>query len=212
MLVVGVSRFWDVSPELDSAPEVIELLSQRGIVCSIAHTRATMKHGQIAVDAGARLVTHLFDVFELPEDKGTGVYPHGLVDYLLIEESRDVRNHRRWNTRARHTGGEGISVQTARQVGVCDRQQFWSGVAIRSVRGGGQLGSSADRWSKQWRPDGGSRHGSGRERTHTPRCISQHDPPLQQEHGGCQQGHIPQSCPLDGSEQGRDRAPDAMPT
>ena len=82
----GHIKIWDVSPELDSAPEVIELLSQRGIICSIAHTRATMKEGQIAVDAGARLVTHLFDVFELPEDKGTGVYPHGLVDYLLIED------------------------------------------------------------------------------------------------------------------------------
>ena len=82
----GHIKIWDVSPELDGAPEVIELLSRQGIVCSIAHTRATIEQGQAAVDAGARLVTHLFDVFELPEDMGTGVYPHGLVDYLLIED------------------------------------------------------------------------------------------------------------------------------
>jgi N-acetylglucosamine-6-phosphate deacetylase len=82
----GHIKIWDVSPELDGAPEVIELLSQQGIVCSIAHTRATIEQGQAAVNAGARLVTHFFDVFVLPEDKGTGVYPHGLVDYLLVED------------------------------------------------------------------------------------------------------------------------------
>jgi N-acetylglucosamine-6-phosphate deacetylase len=82
----GHIKIWDVSPELDGAPEVIEQLSRQGIVCSIAHTRATIEQGQAAVEAGARLVTHLFDVFGLPEDTGTGVYPHGLVDYLLVED------------------------------------------------------------------------------------------------------------------------------
>ncbi|HSR30861.1 MAG TPA: amidohydrolase family protein [Anaerolineae bacterium] len=82
----GHIKIWDVSPELDGAPEVIEDLSGQGIVCSIAHTQATIEQGRAAVDAGARLVTHLFDVFLPPEDTGTGVYPHGLVDYLLIED------------------------------------------------------------------------------------------------------------------------------
>lgn len=82
----GHIKIWDVSPELEGAPEAIEYITQRGIVCSIAHTRATIEQGRAAVDAGARLVTHLFDVFEPPEDTGSGVYPHGLVDYLLIED------------------------------------------------------------------------------------------------------------------------------
>ena len=82
----GHIKIWDVSPELEGAPEAIEYIAQRGIVCSIAHTRATIEQGRAAVDAGARLVTHLFDVFEPPEDTGSGVYPHGLVDYLLIED------------------------------------------------------------------------------------------------------------------------------
>jgi len=82
----GHIKIWDVSPELVGAPEVIELLSRQGIMCSIAHTHATTEHGQAAVAAGARLFTRLFDVFELPDDMGTGVYPHGLVDYLLIED------------------------------------------------------------------------------------------------------------------------------
>jgi len=82
----GHIRIWDLSPELEGAPETIEYLAQQDIVCSIAHTDATIEQARAAVDAGARLVTHLFDVFKLPEDAGTGVYPHGLVDYLLIED------------------------------------------------------------------------------------------------------------------------------
>jgi N-acetylglucosamine-6-phosphate deacetylase len=82
----GHVKIWDVSPELDGAPDVIRELSQRGIICSIAHTQASIEQGRAAVEAGARLVTHLFDVFFPPEDTGTGVYPHGLIDYLLIED------------------------------------------------------------------------------------------------------------------------------
>jgi len=82
----GHIKIWDVSPELDGAAELIRQLSRQGIVCSIAHTQATIEQGRAVVDAGARLVTHLFDVFPIPENRGTGVYPEGLVDYLLIED------------------------------------------------------------------------------------------------------------------------------
>jgi len=82
----GHVKIWDVSPELEGAPEVIEQLTRQGIVGSVARTQATIEQGRAAVDAGARLVTHLFDVFFPPEDTGTGVYPYGLVDYLLIED------------------------------------------------------------------------------------------------------------------------------
>lgn len=82
----GHIKIWDVSPELDGAPDLIHQLSRQGIVCSIAHTQATIEQARTAVDAGARLVTHLFDVFPIPENRGTGVYPEGLVDYLLVED------------------------------------------------------------------------------------------------------------------------------
>ena len=82
----GHIKLWDVSPELERAPNLIHQLSQQGIVCSIAHTQATIEQARAAVDAGAKLVTHLFDVFPVPENRGTGVYPEGLVDYLLVED------------------------------------------------------------------------------------------------------------------------------
>jgi N-acetylglucosamine-6-phosphate deacetylase len=85
----GHVKIWDVSPELPGAPELVRDLSAQGIVCSIAHTQATIAQGQVAVNAGARLVTHLFDVFfYLPErtDPDPDIYAAGLVDYLLIED------------------------------------------------------------------------------------------------------------------------------
>jgi N-acetylglucosamine-6-phosphate deacetylase len=85
----GHVKIWDVSPELEGAPELVRHLSECGIVCSIAHTRATTRQGRAVVDAGARLVTHLFDVFfYTPErtDPDPDIYAAGLVDYLLIED------------------------------------------------------------------------------------------------------------------------------
>ena len=80
---------WDVSPELDGAAAAIAQLSAAGIVCSLAHTQASIAQGRAAVDAGARLVTHLFDVFyHTPErrDPDPDIYAPGLVDYLLLED------------------------------------------------------------------------------------------------------------------------------
>jgi N-acetylglucosamine-6-phosphate deacetylase len=82
----GHVRIWDVSPELPGASGLLRALSAAGIVCSLAHTRASIAQAREAVDAGARLVTHLFDTFVLPSDGEPGVYPAGLVDYLLTED------------------------------------------------------------------------------------------------------------------------------
>ena len=82
----GHIKIWDISPELPGAPQLIRELSSYGIVCSICHTDATIEQARTAVDAGARLVTHMFDTFAVPEMTDPGVYPAGLVDYLLLED------------------------------------------------------------------------------------------------------------------------------
>ncbi len=84
----GFIKLWDVSPELNGAPGLIRELSDMGIVCSLAHTLASIEVTRESVDAGARLITHLFDMFPLPyiTDPDPGVYPAGLTDYLLIED------------------------------------------------------------------------------------------------------------------------------
>ncbi len=82
----GHIRIWDLSPELPGAVAAISELSRRGLVCSLAHTAATIDQARAAVDAGARLVTHLFDVFPMPVMTELGVIPAGLTDYLLLED------------------------------------------------------------------------------------------------------------------------------
>jgi N-acetylglucosamine-6-phosphate deacetylase len=85
----GRVKLWDVSPELPGAPEFVRFVSRRGVVCSIAHTEATIDQARAVVDAGARLATHLFDVYYyMPErkDPDPDIYGPGLVDYLLIED------------------------------------------------------------------------------------------------------------------------------
>ena len=82
----GHVKIWDISPELPGAPELIGRLTAAGIVCSLAHTHATIEQARAAIDAGARLVTHLFDTFAMPSVIEPGAYPAGLVDYLLVED------------------------------------------------------------------------------------------------------------------------------
>lgn len=82
----GWIKIWDISPELPGAPAAIRTLCRSGVVCSIAHTQCTVKQAQAAIAAGARLVTHMFDTFVMPIETDPGVYPAGLVDYLLVED------------------------------------------------------------------------------------------------------------------------------
>ncbi len=85
----GHIKIWDVSPELPGAPELVRRLSELGIICSIAHTKATTAQARAVVDAGARLVTHFFDVFYYtPEvsDPDPDMFGACMVDYLLIED------------------------------------------------------------------------------------------------------------------------------
>ncbi|MDO9543168.1 MAG: amidohydrolase family protein [Kiritimatiellia bacterium] len=82
----GHIKIWDISPELPHAKETICFLSSRRIICSLAHTDASLEQAKMAVNAGARLVTHMFDTFAIPKETDSGVYPAGLTDYLLLED------------------------------------------------------------------------------------------------------------------------------
>src|SRR5450759_32005 len=82
----GWIKIWDISPELPGAPAAIRALCRSGVICSIAHTQCTVEQAQAAIAARARLVTHLFDTFIMPPQTDPGVYPAGLVDYLLVED------------------------------------------------------------------------------------------------------------------------------
>uniref|UniRef100_A0A1Q3FGT0 N-acetylglucosamine-6-phosphate deacetylase n=1 Tax=Culex tarsalis TaxID=7177 RepID=A0A1Q3FGT0_CULTA len=50
-----------LAPEKERASEVIRELSDRGITVSVGHSMANLADGEVAVQHGARLITHLFN-------------------------------------------------------------------------------------------------------------------------------------------------------
>lgn len=58
----GNLKLMGVSPELDGALELIREMRRAGVVPAIAHTKGTYEQFMIAVEAGARHVTHTYNV------------------------------------------------------------------------------------------------------------------------------------------------------
>jgi len=86
----GTIKIWDVSPELPHAPDFIAWATDHGIVTSMAHTSTGVEDVKRAIDAGLRLVTHLYDTFDLAVEVDPGVYPAGVTDYIQIEDRLTV--------------------------------------------------------------------------------------------------------------------------
>lgn len=86
--VAGWSRVGGVAavtlaPELPGALPVIEALAERGVLVSIGHTDATAEEARVAVDAGARWVTHLWNAMAPLHHREPGVVGVALTDERL---------------------------------------------------------------------------------------------------------------------------------
>ena len=62
--VGDVLKRMTLSPELDGATALVELLSEHGVIASLGHSRATVAELNAAVTAGVRQVCHLYNTFE----------------------------------------------------------------------------------------------------------------------------------------------------
>ncbi len=62
-----------LAPELDGAIQAIRALTARGVVVSIGHTDATYDQTLAAIDAGARMFTHLFNAMPPLHHRTPGV-------------------------------------------------------------------------------------------------------------------------------------------
>lgn len=88
-LVGGWSRAAGVAmvtlaPELPGALEVVALLAERGVVVAVGHTAATAAEVVAAVDAGARVVTHLGNAMPALQAREPGPVGAALADRRLV--------------------------------------------------------------------------------------------------------------------------------
>jgi N-acetylglucosamine-6-phosphate deacetylase len=79
----GVVRLLTLAPEQEEAERAIELLSGRGVLVSLGHSHADLATVARAVDAGARMVTHLFNGMGPLHHREPGIVGAALADDRL---------------------------------------------------------------------------------------------------------------------------------
>ena len=78
-----IVRLVTLAPELDGAPDVVAALRARGITVSLGHTAADLDQVRAAVDAGATVVTHLFNGMPPLHHRQPGMVGAALTDDRL---------------------------------------------------------------------------------------------------------------------------------
>jgi N-acetylglucosamine-6-phosphate deacetylase len=73
-------RVVTLAPELEGAADAIRLLTERGVLVSLGHSTATYQQAVAAIDAGARLVTHLFNGMAPLHHRDPGLAGAALAD------------------------------------------------------------------------------------------------------------------------------------
>jgi N-acetylglucosamine-6-phosphate deacetylase len=73
-------RLVTIAPELAGALELIEQLAARGVVVSLGHSGASAEVARAAIDAGASMVTHVFNAMGPLHHRAPGLAGLALVD------------------------------------------------------------------------------------------------------------------------------------
>lgn len=76
-------RMFTLAPELPGALDAVRRLAAAGVVVSVGHSNATATQVEAAADAGARMVTHLFNAQRPLHHREPGVVGQALVDPRL---------------------------------------------------------------------------------------------------------------------------------
>jgi len=79
----GLLRLHTLAPELPGALDAVRRLAAAGVLVSVGHSNATAAQVKAAADAGARMVTHLFNAQRPLHHREPGVVGQALVDPRL---------------------------------------------------------------------------------------------------------------------------------
>jgi len=104
----GLVRIVTLAPELKGGVEATRALAENGIVVSIGHTAATISEADSAVEAGATLITHLFNAMTSFKHREPGVVG------LLGRRPRGVGSVRRGGLMGGLAGEKGRSAAACR--------------------------------------------------------------------------------------------------
>ena len=107
LLAAGAVRLVTLAPERPGALALITGCAQAGVVVSIGHTDATFEQAVAAIDAGATLVTHLYNAMSPLHHRAPGVVGAALADDRAdrhVDRRRRPRASRRAQRRAAQQG------------------------------------------------------------------------------------------------------------
>jgi len=77
-------RIITIAPELDGAVDATRALTARGVTVSLGHSAATLDQVRACVDAGASMVTHLFNGMPTLHHRDPGIVGAALTDDRLV--------------------------------------------------------------------------------------------------------------------------------
>lgn len=80
----GTVRLVTLAPELDGAADAVRLLTDRNITVSLGHSSATVEDVRACIDAGARMVTHLFNGMPPLHHREPGLVGATLTDDRVV--------------------------------------------------------------------------------------------------------------------------------
>ncbi|POM27019.1 N-acetylglucosamine-6-phosphate deacetylase [Actinomadura rubteroloni] len=84
LLETGLVRLVTLAPERAGALDAVRALTEAGVLVSVGHSDATAAQAGAAADAGARMVTHLFNAQSGLDHRAPGVAAQALTDARLV--------------------------------------------------------------------------------------------------------------------------------
>ena len=82
----GAIRMVTIAPELDGAENAIAIFASHGVLAALGHSDADAQTAHFGVNAGARVVTHLFNGMRPLHHRETGLVDIGVLDSRLTCE------------------------------------------------------------------------------------------------------------------------------